>query len=417
MFFKKNVMRKNLLIPSRTAGHSFIWCMLVAVLATCSLVSCKEEEQHGYLEHDTTPPEAVSNVQVEPLPGAADISYSLPENSLDLLYVKARYEIRPGVKQEASTSFYGTSILVAGFGDTAEHKVELVSVDRSGNMSEPVEVNVKPKYPPVQQVYDSLTYAADFGGIRIISGNPSKADLMVGVLIKDSLGDWVDYDRTYSALREINFTSRGLPAELTSFGVYVRDRWHNYSDTLIQDLVPLFEEQLDPNNFQALALPGDDETNTWSIPGLWDNNPGGHNGVRSSNGTPSHYQFSIVRPGQKAKISRFKIWGIFDGREYTSANIKDFEVWGSDAPASDGSFDGWTLMGTFEIKKPSGLPSGQLSNDDKSMAAAGFEFDMPFEAPAVRYIRINVLSTFASPPNSETGDIWMTEVAFWGQLE
>lgn len=410
-------MRKYLFFIRSVAKVSGMRYASLLLLALCCFTSCKDDNLRTYIDHGTTAPAAVTDVKVESLPGAASITYTLPKNSLDLLYVQANYEIRPGVKQQALTSFYGDSILVQGFGDTAEHEVKLVSVDRSGNKSDPVIVKVKPLLPPVRQVYDSLSYSADFGGIRVITKNPSEAKLMIGVLIKDSLGEWVDYDRAYSGLADISFASRGLPAKPTVFGVYVRDRWKNYSDTLIQNFVPLFEKQLDPNNFQELSLKGDDKTNTWSVPGLWGGNPGGHNGVRSSNGTPSHYQFSITKTGKTAKISRFKIWGIFDGREYSSANVKDFEIWGSNNPAQDGSFDGWTLMGTFEVEKASGLPTGQLSNEDIATAAAGFEFDMPFSAPAVRFIRINVLSTFATPPNSDKGDIWLTQVAFWGQVE
>lgn len=391
--------------------------ILVSLIVLWSFTSCKQEELRTYINQSDTPPEAVSDVEVESMPGAAKITYKLPKNSLDLLYVQASYEIRPGVKEEEATSFYGNSILVQGFGDTANHKVELVSVDRSGNKSEPVVVVVKPLLPPVQQVYDSLSYSPDFGGIRVLTKNTSEANLMVGVLIKNSLGEWVDYDREYSALPDMSFSVRGLPAEYTTFGVYVRDRWHNYSDTVVKQFVPLFEQELNTNNFQELALPGDDKTNTWSVYGLWDGKPGKHNGIHSSNGTPSHYQFSIAELGKKAKISRFKLWGIFDGREYSSANVKGFEIWGSNSPSPDGSFTGWTLMGTFEVKKSSGLPVGQLSNEDIATAAAGDGFDMPFNAPAVRFIRINVLSTFSTPPNAQTGDIWLTQVAFWGQVE
>lgn len=390
---------------------------LVCLIGIWSFNSCKQDDLRTYIDHSKTPPEAVSDVKAESLPGAAKITYKLPKNSLGLLYVQANYEIRPGVKQESATSFYGDSLLVEGFGDTLEHKVEIVSVDRSGNKSEPVTIMVKPLMPPVQQVFDSLTYFADFGGIRVITKNPSEANLMVGVVLKDSLGEWVDYDRAYSALPDINFSVRGLPANTTTFGVFVRDRWFNYSDTLFKNLVPLYEQEIDPNHFQKLALPGDDATNTWHVAGLWDGKPGGHNGVHSSNGTPSHYQFSIVAPDAKAKISRFKVWGIFDGREYSSANVKDFEIWGSNNPDPDGSFNGWTRMGTFEVVKQSGLPTGQLSNEDIATAASGFEFDMPYSAPSVRFIRINVLSTFSTPANSSVGDVWLTQVAFWGQVE
>lgn len=377
--------------------------------------SCKEQNYWSYLEHDDTPPGEVTNVEVTPLPGGAKITYDLPEGDFDLLYVMAKYEIRPGVKQETSASFYDQELLVQGFGNIDKHEVELYTVDRSGNKSKPIVIEVTPLKSPVLQVYDSLNIQPDFGGVRTYIKNLSKADLMIGVLVKDDLGDWQDLDAYYTSLPETNFAVRNLDAISTTFGVFVRDRWQNYSDTLIKTLIPLHEQELDKNKFAQLALPND-ASNGWTFKGLWDGVPGTHQGIRSddNNGMPGHYQFSL---GTKAKISRFKLWGIIDGREYSSNNIKEFEIWGSNDPGSDGEFDSWELMGTFEVQKPSGLPDGEYTEDDRAQAQAGDDFDMPFDAPAVKYIRINVLSTFASPKNSQTGGIWLTEVSFWGQVQ
>lgn len=394
-------------------GKNVLFGLVVLSFLVC-FSSCKEDNLRTFIEQDDSPPKPVSNVKTEALPGAAMITYDLPEDDdLDLLYVKAIYEIRPGVRQEQSTSFYDHEILVEGFGDTDEHEVKLISVDRSGNESQPVTVVVKPLTPPVKLVYESLDYESDFSGIRLSLSNSAEADIMVGILVKDEDGDWKPYDKDYTSLPEKIFSVRGLESVPTTFGVYVRDRWLNFSDTMVKRLTPLFEEQADKNSFQELALPGD-ASNSWDLSGLWDEKYGTHEGIRANdnNGLPAHYQFSI---GERYKISRFRLWGIIDGREYSSNNIKAFEIWGSDSPTDD--FSGWTLMGTFEVKKPSGLPPGQYTNEDRATAAAGDEFTMPFDAPSVKYIRINVLSTFSSPPNSPSGGIWLTEVTFWGQKD
>lgn len=394
-------------------GKNVLFGLVVLSFLVC-FSSCKEDNLRTFIEQDDSPPKPVSNVKTEALPGAAMITYDLPEDDdLDLLYVKAIYEIRPGVRQEQSTSFYDHEILVQGFGDTDEHEVKLISVDRSGNESQPVTVVVKPLTPPVKLVYESLDYESDFSGIRLSLSNSAEADIMVGILVKDEDGDWKPYDKDYTSLPEKIFSVRGLESVPTTFGVYVRDRWLNFSDTMVKRLTPLFEEQADKNSFQELALPGD-ASNSWDLSGLWDEKYGTHEGIRANdnNGLPAHYQFSI---GERYKISRFRLWGIIDGREYSSNNIKAFEIWGSDSPTDD--FSGWTLMGTFEVKKPSGLPPGQYTNEDRATAAAGDEFTMPFDAPSVKYIRINVLSTFSSPPNSPSGGIWLTEVTFWGQKD
>lgn len=391
------------------------WALLApAVLCVILVPSCKQDKLRVPLEHDKVNPGVVSDVKVENVPGGAKLDFVLPKD-LDLLYVQADYEIRPGIKEQSVTSMYDHALIVQGFGDTAIHEVALRAVDRSGNKSDPVMVKVRPLTPPVQQAFDSLDYERDFGGIHVTLANESKANIVITVIVKDSTGAWVDYDKEYTSLPGVDFSVRGLPAVSTDFGVFIRDRWDNHSDTMTKTITPFFEMEMDKNKFKAVTLP-DDGSNTWSLAGLWDDNTTSHTGIHSndSQGFPVHYQFSL---GVKARLSRFRIWQIYDGREYSSGNIKTFEIWGSNQPASDGSFNGWTLLQTCEVVKPSGLPSGALTDEDIATATAGDEFVIPINAPAVQYIRINILSTFASPPGSSTGGAWLVEVGFWGTVE
>ncbi len=91
--------------------------------------------------------------------------------------------------------------------------------------------------------------------------------------------------------------------------------------------------------------------------------------------------------------------------------MKEWEVWGrADKPDQSGSWDGWTLLTTCESYKPSGLPVGQFSNEDKEYASAGEEFVFPADVPAVRYIRFKALSTFTG-----VKFIHLMEVTFYGK--
>src|SRR5690606_14988482 len=114
------------------------------------------------------------------------------------------------------------------------------------------------------------------------------------------------------------------------FGVYVTDRWGNNSDTLVQKLTPLFEQQLDKSKFQVLSLP-DDVKNSWPTSGIWDN-VDLVNGKGFSNQDapfPKGFNFDI---GVKSKISRLRLWGVHDNREFSGGNVKQFELWGSNDP-------------------------------------------------------------------------------------
>ena len=407
----RNLNREGLALKWRSA----VWVLLLSL--ACGLFGCNEQDPRQILSNDRQAPGTVTDVHVKNLNGAAEISYKIPED-LDLLYVEADYELRPGYPLEVQASYYNDRLLVNGFGDTNPHTVMLTSVDRSGNRSSPIEVTVNPLISPVQQAYKSLSYREDFGGVNVTFSNETESDLVVTVLVKDSTGDWVDYDKDYTSLADGNFSVRGLPAIPTTFGVFVQDRWDNFSDTMVQKLIPFFEMELDKSKFSPVEGLPNDADNSWDTNKVWDDDPnrvGGSNGFSSKNsGLPASFTIDLGVPSQ---ISRFRIWQVHDGREYSSGNIQLFQLWGTNDLNPDGSWDNWILLKDAEVVKPSGLPAGELSNEDKETAAAGDEFTLPVNTPAVRYVRFKVLSTFASPPGSVTATFWMLEATFWGRTE
>lgn len=388
----------------------------ILLLAGClTWTGCSEDDLRNPLDQDQDAPRGITDYQVESLPGGAKISYALPDDP-DILYVHAEYQIRPGVTLQAMSSFYEKYVLVQGFRDTRDYEVALYTVDRAGNRSTPTRVKINPLTAPVQLAYDSLHYHEDFGGITINFVNEPKADISITVLVRDSLGEWTDFDKFYTGQARGRLAVRGLPSEPTTFGIFVTDNWDNNSDTLVQQLTPYFEAPFDKGLYREFSprLPGDSESG-WRFAGLWDDNSIlnlNTGGFTNSEGFPKWFSFDL---GVTGKISRFKIWGVHDGREFSGGNIKTFEVWGSNNPAPDGSFDGWTRLGEYEVVKPSGLPVGSLTNEDRELAAAGIEFPVSVNAEPTRYIRFKILSTFASPPGAAIGSTWLMELGFWGQ--
>lgn len=410
-------MQNLLFITDKTKCEScfpFLYKFVLGIMMVL-LFGCGEDHLNNPLDKDTEIPKAISNVRWEATPGGAILTYDI-SNDLDLLYVLCEYQLKPGVISEQKASIYKRELTLKGFGDTLKHEVKLYAVDRSTNMSEPVKVNIKPLTPAVYQAFSTLDYYADFGGITVSLKNEVQDNLVITTLIQDSLGDWMDYDAHYSGLREINFSNRGMSPETTVFGVYIRDRWNNLSDTLVKVLVPIFEEEIDSSTFRELSLPGDAD-NTRSLSGLWDGKTVGEASLSAffraadNNGLPARFNIDL---GVKVKLSRFRTWGVDGSRIFGASNVKTFELWGSNDPNPDGSFDGWTKFAEYEVIKPSGLPMGDLSNEDVAAAAAGIEHIVPITAPEVRYIRVNILSTFVSPPNAKTGGSWMTQIVFWG---
>lgn len=168
--------------------------------------------------------------------------------------------------------------------------------------------------------------------------------------------------------------------------------------------LPVFERQLDKSKFSQYVLPTDvGDAWGWLMPHLWNNN---YNtpGFATTDGIPQWFTFDM---GVSASISRFKTWQASD-RLYRSENVKKFEIWGSNNPAPDGSWTGWTKLADCQSVKPSGLPLGEMTAADEEYARAGEEFKFPSGTPKVRYIRLKILETWGNGSFMTMG-----ELTFW----
>lgn len=388
------------------------------ILLAVFVLGCKEEQLKPLAEGGKAPG-PVSNVQVQNLPGKVTLTYTLPTDP-ELLYVKAEFEIRPGKKMEMISTFYNTNITLDGFSSTDERDVKLYAVSRTEVASTPVIVKVKPLTPPIEKTLASLTFEADFGGITTHFINEDSSNITIGVLTKDERGAIIPADMFYTSQKSGMFSSRGFDDKERWFGLYVRDRWGNISDTVGKLVTPFAEQQLDKKLFKAYKLPTDAVFfGNQPMSNLWNNVIAGGSSssstwLRTANGSgiPHWYSFDL---GVTAKLSRFNFIprGATDEQAllYSAGDPHQFEVWGSTAPSADGSFNSWVKLMDCETVKPSGLPIGTNSNDDILKAIAGHEFKFPLDAPPVRYIRIKMLQTWG---NSDY--FWMAEMTIFGQL-
>ncbi len=383
-----------------------IYKTLLLAFGLLGVFAC--EEELGFKEpsgSDTTIPGQVSNIQVENLPGKARLTYDVP-NDKSLLYVKAVYNFSSGKTREVKSSFYDNSLLLEGFADTKEHEVEVYSVSRNNIPSEPVIVTVKPKEAPIWDVFESIEMANAFGGYNLTAVNTTKEDISILILKENLLGEFeVDNQKSvYTSAEEVESKIRGLDTLDYEFKVIVQDKWGNATDTLDKIIKPIYETELDPADFTAFSLPGDapqvgngarleyawDGRMLWPYTSFTDQNAGG----------PDPHMITFDT-GKEAKLSRIWIraypefWWTASPQWYYLTTLKRFEVYGSTNPSLSGELDdSWTLLGSYEVEKPSDSPYGEDTALENQVASKGFNFEIDLEAPKVRYIRIRCLENW-----------------------
>lgn len=389
---------------------------IVGIFSVLLFINSCAENDLAPIENDSAAPGVVKNVEVESLPGAVQIVYSLPSDP-DLLYVAAEYLAKNGVVRQFKSSYYTNTIVVEGFGDTDDYSVKLYAVDRSENRSPAVTVSVKPLSPPVLQTYNSLEVVSDFGGVTIGFKNPAKADMAISLCTTDSVGDMIIADTYYTSRDSATFSVRGFESEPRIFGVFIRDRWGNQTDTLFKELTPIYEVMLDKAKFKQVDLPGDAPVTSWggAMPYIWDGlvlpdfaeGAGNAHTGNLATGAPMHFTFDL---GVAAKLSRFKLNPVPDDKHFfNDVSPRKYELWGCTELNPDGSFDGWTKLVTVENIKPSSLPPGLLTEDDRQAGLTGDEVNFPMDTPKVRYIRIRCLLNWSGNTN-----MVISEVTFWG---
>lgn len=388
---------------------------ITSVLIASLLYGCTKEDRDDHIDPNAPAPAQISNVMVKPLPGGAKLSYKIPVDA-NLAYVKAVYEIQPGVLREAKSSIYADTLALVGFGDTNDHQVKIFSVGKNEKESEPVLVTVTPQTPPVRSVFSTADIVSTFGGVTVSFDNLTKANLAVVVMV-DTTGQntWSEVTTYYTAALNGKFSARGMKNQEKKFAVYFRDRWNNKSDTLTKVLTPKYETQIPKTGWVSMQMKLDSwqpVNSGYSVAKLWDGKWAVLTGdsFASPNGSPLPSWFSIDL-GKKVLLSRFKEHQAPTSHLYTGSAVKKFELWGSNAPNPDGTFDGWTLLGAFESYKPSG--PGAVTAEDKNYGNfLGEDFIFEETPPAVRYLRWKTIETYTS-----TGQIVIAELTLFGEVQ
>jgi len=243
------------------------------------------------------------------------------------------------------------------------------------------------------------------------------ADLTKGV----NVGMEIKYTDAYSVEHILSYNVADGVSKLENWDASIKFEYRTLYipdstsiDTFYTDyepLPPMIDQEISKKNWvyvpfdgaQGQAVFGSNKPSH-----LWNNNVSFGDVFACDDGLQLPVWFTVDF-GEKVILSRFKLWHR-PNREYNS--MKYFEIWGSNDPPLDGSFDNWILLGSFESFKPSGLPAGSVSSEDRAYASGtGADFKFKSGLPAVRYWRLVDVDGWT------TGSSVMqySEISFWGQ--
>jgi len=196
---------------------------------------------------------------------------------------------------------------------------------------------------------------------------------------------------------------------MTQFGIYIRDKWRNHSDTLIKTLKPYFEQQLEhPTPIYSLMSDYNEFFGGYSHSFNFDDIISDHSysGTLLKDDKPLPHSFTMDFK-VPTKFSRYKLWWrpahIFD-----YASPEKWELYGSNVLVDD--FNQWDKIGDYVAVKPSGSPYPILTALDRETASAGMDFIIPSDTPPYRYLRWKTTKTFGG-----LNAVQISELHFWGE--
>lgn len=418
-------MKKQFKYFSYHGGFKFLLSFVFVLL----LVSC-EEEHPTPIGSDDMAPGQVSNVKSIPTPGGADVIYTMP-NSANLSYVEAVVNTPEGKVLKFNASAHRDTISVVGLATSVPQEVLLYSVSKSNVKSEPVSITINPQTPPYLAIFESMKIEEGLGGVEVKYQNDSDAEiaLYIGRMVD---GKFIEDDsHYYDKIKDRNKNRHlfwGYTTEKQTFGVFVRDRWNHYSDTLFGDITPILELMMDKSKFKAVNLQNDSQykigqyerfSNLWD--GKWsDDYSNPYNGNNPSNPATVYWEHAnlagdeknaipgagTIDMGQEVTISRIVVNHYW---QYSGDAPRKYEIYGLIGNNEDnlqhnmGAWHYWTLLAQVEQVKPS--TAGGTTEDDEANWEAGDTILLTPPSDPVRYIRIKAIESWNGKLNWDAVEI------------
>ncbi|KAA6327709.1 hypothetical protein EZS27_023324 [termite gut metagenome] len=246
-----------------TNYSSFSGRLTVLALLCLFLISfyaCKESGRFEINSEDTVPP-APPTLKGDPKPlnGGARIYYSIPDDE-DLLSVDAEYTSVNGKVIRFSASYFKDSLDVYGLNAIIDYTIQLYAVDRSGNKSVSLPVQVKPLESAIMKVAKTISVKSSFSSFFIDWKNELQQDVNVYVdfsfIQNGSLRSLTSVFSSNSP-EERRFVNDLNPQEPVTVQVSVGDMYENRTSKTDAGQLHLLSDELIPKDHWLLPATND----------------------------------------------------------------------------------------------------------------------------------------------------------------
>lgn len=395
-----------------------IWTIICVAL----LFSTCKKTDHGNGGPAPGPP---TNVTVETISDGAVISYSKPQDGLATAIV-AVYVDDTGIIRTFTFDLAehpGSITINEGFSiKKGSRTVELYAISATGERSESVALEIAP-LPPASLLYiENLLESTEFmptpTGTSFSIKNPDANELSFTVSIRVDDGDWVSFGTFVTdEPDDAAFIDNLSVSEVRLQVAAVDDAEYFLVKDFAIEHMAFSDIRLDKSKWSIEKLPGDiweSSEPTLPVEALWDGEDSDVYFQGSSSPFPQVLTIDLGE-NQSLNLSKIKVnhFSIASNYVYDMFNPKEFEIWGSNDPAMDGSWGGWKKIRSCQSLKPSGSPLGTVTDEDFAYAKAGEVFGFPSGTENYRYIRFRTLNTWniMGHPYSY---IRLLELTLWG---
>ena len=383
-----------------------ITAFIIIAVAACSDMEMKP------VNKSSGKPEKVEILSTDSIvPGGVVINYRIPQDN-DILSVKAVFTITNGQQRVESASFYTSYLALYGFNDEDEHEALIYTVNRSGDLSDPVTVKFRPGESPLNKAVRSMQILPDWGGVAFFWLNPDKSMLTFEFFGEDAFGEMATM-RIISSKNDnsVGQTFRGYDSTPIRFAVIIRDNYGNSSEMIYpvgNYILPFPEYKLDKTKMKMVRLAGDSNWENW----------GGSDAYLIDDDTDTYAHTDILPAGGvftvdfgvPVQLSRMLMWQ--RAATYYNGQPKKWELYTTDhtGDTPSGDWSAWELGSLCEVYKPSDSPLGTNTPDDLTAARLGLEASISRDMKVSRYIRVRITENF-NPANY----MWCpTEFTFYG---